>query len=233
LARAKVVPEPLSFEEALAWWRDKVPMTPAQFAKLAREVKAKAFTVARVTKLDLVREVYNLIEKALAEGTTFAEFKSAAREVFDKKGWAGLAPYRLENVFRTNVQTAYAVGRYRQMIDPAVLEDRPFWMYDAVNDRRTRPSHMAMDGLVYPADHPFWDTWYPPNGYRCRCSVRSLSESQVRRRGLAVQAELPTVAGRPLLPDPGFQANPAKATWEPELSKCPKELRKAFEVETR
>ncbi|GKT28980.1 minor capsid protein, partial [Aduncisulcus paluster] len=35
-------------------------------------------------------------------------------------------------------------GRYEQMQKATKL--RPFWQYDAVNDKRTRPSHTALDG---------------------------------------------------------------------------------------
>jgi uncharacterized protein with gpF-like domain len=56
-------------------------------------------------------------------------------------------------------------------------------MYDAINDSRTRPSHRAMDNIIKPIDDPFWSTHYPPNGYRCRCHVRSLSVEQAEKKG--------------------------------------------------
>ncbi len=100
------------------------------------------------------------------------------------EGYEGVTPYQAENIFRTNIQTAYNVGHYKQMTEPGVMTLRPYWQYDAVNDSRTRPCHLAMDGRVFTADVPIWDTWFPPNGFKCRCTVRSLSRRQVERRGL-------------------------------------------------
>ena len=135
----------------------------------------------------------------------------------------GVTPYQAENIFRTNVQTAYNVGHYKQMTDPDMMELRPYWQYDAVNDSRTRPSHLAMDGRVFPADSPVWDTWFPPNGFKCRCTVRTLSKRQVERMGLQVETQLPKSGiledGRfvNLMPDPHFATNPAKTPWRPDL----------------
>jgi hypothetical protein len=102
-----------------------------------------------------------------------------------------------------------------------------------VNDSRTRPSHAALDGKVYRHDHRFWDTWYPPNGFRCRCSVRSLSDDELAEFDLTVETEDPTgrlfeprdpetgvrMPPRPLMPDPGWAHNPAKEAWKPDLTK--------------
>ncbi|MHB1026093.1 MAG: phage head morphogenesis protein, partial [Desulfobacteria bacterium] len=155
--------------EAIAYLRSRVPLTEDAFRRLADELKSRAFTVAGVAKLDLLQGILDEITRAIKDGTTFEDFKAAMADFAQVKGWKGLTPYRLDNVFRTNVQTAYNVGRYRQMTDPEVLGSRAYWQYDAVMDRRTRPTHAALDGRVWRADDPFWDTWYPQNGYRCRC----------------------------------------------------------------
>lgn len=104
-----------------------------------------------------------------------------------------------------------------------------------MEDKHTRPSHLAMDGKVFPADSPIWDTWYPPNGFKCRCTVRSLSKRQVEERGLKVQTDLPRVDqladGRfvSLMPDPHFGTNPAKARFTPDLTDYPEPLVKAYQ----
>jgi SPP1 gp7 family putative phage head morphogenesis protein len=226
--------EPLPMDEAIEFWREKIPLTPDEFYAMAAEARSKAFTISGISSLDILFDIHKALLKALEKDTTFEEFRKEVNAIFEKKGWTGLSPYRLDNVFRTNIQTAYQVGRYRQMTDPDIINRRPYWMYDAVNDSRTRETHLALDQVVFPADHPFWDTWYPPNGYRCRCGVQSLSEREVKKQGLKVSTEIPKMVaapgqlGRPLLPDPGFTNNPAKAFWEPDLSKYPRELKDAY-----
>lgn len=64
---------------------------------------------------------------------------------------------------------AYGVGRRSAMDD--VRDLLPVWEYSAVGDDRTRASHRALDGVIYPADHPFWDQYYPPWDFGCRCTV--------------------------------------------------------------
>ena len=82
------------------------------------------------------------------------------------------------------MRVARQAARYRLQAEDAA--NRPYWMYDAINDRRTRAAHAALDNKVYRHDDPFWDTHYPPNGFNCRCRVRALTAQEVQARGLAV-----------------------------------------------
>lgn len=216
--------KPLPFEEAIEAFKGLVPMTADEFYALAQEARAAAFTVTGVMRMDVLVDMHNAIEKAISEGETLADFRNRFDEIMETRGWAApkdLAPYRLETVFRNNVQTAYNTGRYNQMKDQK--DAFPFWEYDAVNDADTRPEHAAMDGRVYPVDHPFWDTWYPPNGHRCRCGVNPVHRSVVEEEDLKVESEMPSET-----PDKGWDHNPAKQRWQPDLSKYPEELREHF-----
>jgi SPP1 gp7 family putative phage head morphogenesis protein len=227
--RADIKLEPMTFEEAMEYFKEKVPMRADEYYKLEDDAKALAFTVSHIASLDMLDGIKKEIVKAIEEGSTLAEFEKNAKDVLAKHGWIGPVPYRADNVFRTNIQTAYMVGRYKQMTDPDVASVRRYWMYDAINDSRVRPTHLAMDGKVYPMNHPVWDEWYPPNGYRCRCSVIALTQEEVRRMGLEVETDMPKFKERPLLPDKGFEANPGKATYQPDLSKYPPDLIEAYQ----
>ncbi|MBI5328863.1 MAG: minor capsid protein [Deltaproteobacteria bacterium] len=217
--------EPLSMEGAQKFWKDKIKLSPGEFNKLSDEAKLKAFSVSGIAKGDELSTVFEAMQKAVADGESFGDFKNRAKEVFDKRGWTGPAAWRVDNIFRTNIQTAYSVGRYKEM--QAVSKTRPFWQYHAVNDSRTRPTHAALNGKVFRNDNPFWDKWYPPNGFRCRCTVTTLSHDDIAAEKIEVTEKDPTgnlieqvdpVSGnkmpaRALMPDRGFDFNPGKVQW--------------------
>ena len=191
----------MTFEEAVEYFRRRIPVTAKVFYSIAYDYRVLAFTVSGYSKLQILRRFYEELLAALEQGNTLAEFRSNMNGFLEREGYEGVTPYQAENIFRTNIQTAYNVGHYKQMTDPEVMKLRPYWQYDAVNDSRTRPSHLAMDGRVFPADSPVWDTWFPPNGFKCRCTVRSLSQGSLRqyaeRRALCKHHAGPPVCQQP------------------------------------
>lgn len=232
------LPPALPMQEALDFWRQKIQLAPKEFYALAEAQRVRAFTVSGLARADMLTLIHQGIETALQDGITLEQFKKNLANVWEDNGWTGHKAWRIDNIFRTNLQTAYNVGRYRQMTE--VAGDRPYWQYSAVNDSRTRPTHRALHGKVYRHDSPFWDTWYPPNGFRCRCKVKTLSAEDVRARGLAVEEYLKDdliepvgehgpMPARPLRPDAGFAGNPGKEAWQPDLSKYPEGIRERLQ----
>lgn len=49
----------------------------------------------------------------------------------------------------------------------------PFIRYSTVGDERVRKAHADINGVIKHIDDPFWDVWWPPNGWNCRCTVIS------------------------------------------------------------
>lgn len=54
--------------------------------------------------------------------------------------------------------------------------DRYLLQYRTAHDDKVRPEHAALDRITLPMSDPFWESYYPPNGWNCRCTV-----VQVRR----------------------------------------------------
>ena len=56
--------------------------------------------------------------------------------------------------------------------------DRYYLQYRTAGDAKVRPAHAEMAGITLPASDPFWEEFYPPNGWGCRCSVVQVRKSK-------------------------------------------------------
>lgn len=56
--------------------------------------------------------------------------------------------------------------------------DRYHLQYRTANDSKVRPDHAAMHGITLPPSDPFWEEFYPPNGWNCRCTVVQVRKSK-------------------------------------------------------
>lgn len=180
----------------------KVVLPTAYYAEHAGRARQMAFSIAGLAQIGQLAAVKRSLDRAIADGQTLADWQ---RDVRAGRVRLDLPAARLETIFRTNVQGAYNAGRWDRL--QRRTNTHPFWLYDAVNDSRTRPAHAAMDNTVLRHDHPWWATHYPPNGYNCRCRVVGLTESDATRRGISPAA--PDAAAA--VPDAGWDYNPGAA----------------------
>lgn len=56
--------------------------------------------------------------------------------------------------------------------------DRYNLQYRTANDERVREEHRALHGVTLPPSDPFWQTYYPPNGWNCRCTAVQVRKSK-------------------------------------------------------
>jgi SPP1 gp7 family putative phage head morphogenesis protein len=221
-----------------------------------KDAHSKAFTVAKVAELDLLKDIRAMLDKAVADGITLAQFKKELKPRLQAKGWWGKkemvnaetgevteymagSPRRLKTIYKTNLQTAYMAGRYKGQMDAA--GDLPYIQYISVMDGKTTDTCRDMHGRVFRADDPIWNSLYPPNHWGCRARTRSLTKRMVEREGLRVEssdgrlvqrevivgkganARKETVTGLKLWNGKTFWAgagwdyNPGKETWMPDL----------------
>ena len=174
--------EPVTFEEALSYLAAKVPMTKEEFYALEPRLRHRAFTVARLTELDAIERVRQKLVKALREGKTFQEFweEAGADELLQAAGFHRSNPWYWETVFRTNLQSAYNAGRRLQM---SRMPGVKYYEVVGIADSRQCPICRARNGVIRPANDPWWKVNYPPYHFNCRCYVRPIlkEEAQIFR----------------------------------------------------
>lgn len=210
--------DPDAFEEAIKLFRARVPMTKKEWAQLDDEARQRAFTVARVAQADVLAQTWEAIDRAIENGTTFEDFVADAGDQLEAS-WGTEIPGRLETIFRTNVMGAYNAGRMELITDPAVMEDRPFWRFDAINDSRISDFCEPLDGKVMAADDPFWASHTPPLHFNCRSVITPLTPEEAQEAGLTEKA--PSVEAAD-----GFGAMPSGlGDYEPDLAAYPEGIR--------
>ncbi|RFS32200.1 phage head morphogenesis protein [Acinetobacter sp. SWAC5] len=179
--------QPVTFLEALQYAHDKKIVLPDEFYSMDLKSRQMATTVSFLSSLEQVETVIKSLNKTLANGGTFKDFRElvAESEII-------LPKHYLDNVFRTNIQSAYSHGRWQQQ--QRNKDKHQYLMYSAIDDSRVRPAHLALNRIVLPIDHPFWLTHYPPLSFRCRCTVIALTEAQALKYGITPDDKLPEVA---------------------------------------
>ena len=90
---------------------------------------------------------------------------------------------KLHNKYNIN----YLETEYEHAVGSSLMADRWYeqqqggdrynLQYRTAGDNRVRPDHEALEGITLPKSDKFWDDYYPPNGWRCRCDVVEVSPS--------------------------------------------------------
>ena len=219
------------FEEPTAvyeYLKSKKPEIHFDYDEIMHDAHKKAFTVAKMMNLDLLKDTQASLTKAFKEGVGFDEWKKSVKPMLAKKGWLGnikvkdpktgeekeiyVGNRRLRTIFNTNMRTAYAKARYESQMQSL----GEYFRYTAVLDGRTRGAHRKLHGKTLPKTDKFWDTNYPPNGWGCRCKVQVLTEAECVARGIVPLADgsfLPQAAEK------DFKYNPGKIDKTDEILK--------------
>lgn len=211
----------LPFDEQLKFFREKLNIPTLAWDDLWKAQHAKGFMIAGAYKADLLADFREAVEKAIEPGTTLEEFRKDFDHIVKKHGWSynGGRNWRTEVIYSTNIRTSYAVGRWAQLTDPEQLEVMPYLTYRHGDSRVPRPIHLSWDGITLPADDPWWNTHYVPNGWGCKCRVIGSTKSEYAKAKAAGKGESPPSpidpkTGEPIGIDKGWGYNVGKASKE-------------------
>jgi SPP1 gp7 family putative phage head morphogenesis protein len=190
---------------------DKVPNDKKA---TARKVKGNVYRFAAAKNYAENVEMSNALLDEDGKMRSWTDFKKEVEkinETFNRN--------YLQAEYQTARRSGQAIRQWEEFQENADLF--PNLEYRTVGDQRVRDDHDDLDGIIKPLDDPFWDQWYPPNGFRCRCGVRQ-TESE------------PTKGTVKTSPDKGFKQHVGKTLEvfneeHPAFVSLPKDVAKDIE----
>jgi SPP1 gp7 family putative phage head morphogenesis protein len=141
----------------------------------------------------------NAYQFALAKAATFVERTKGMSQAEAKKVMQAMNQH-LETEQTAFVMAAQAAVQWQRLVRGEDLFPNLTWR--TVGDANVRDSHARLNGITKPLRDDFWQRYFPPIDYNCRCTVRQSSASATLTDGLP--------AGIPQ-PAPGLGHNPGES----------------------
>lgn len=108
---------------------------------------------------------------AIKRGETIEQFYANLKHTFESYKKVELKALAL--TYDTQMSLAFGASQQAKILE--LQEDFPYWEYSAIMDSHTRPEHADLHGKIFAAtDH----TWFPPIGFRCRCTAIPMTALQ-------------------------------------------------------
>lgn len=134
-----------------------------------KEIRENIFVFSAAKTYQQIKETSELIAKY---PDNFNEFKKAAKDI--------LVNYN-KNYLLTEYQTARSIGR--SAVEWQRIQENkkllPSLTYQTVGDLRVRPTHVELDNITRPVNDSFWNKYYPPNGWNCRCIAEQNDSTEI------------------------------------------------------
>ena len=154
-------------------------------AEMLENLRQNVYVFSQFKTYQLLRQATHLVTTKDGKLKPFSEFRKDIEKLDT-----------LYNVNYLRAEYNHSVGSSQQAaIWADAWENRELFdlQFDATNDQRTRPEHAALEGIVRPVDDPFWNIYYPPLGWNCRCTVRTIVKGDKKLSNVAGKdgSELP------------------------------------------
>ncbi|MFC5372881.1 phage minor head protein [Brevundimonas faecalis] len=222
--------------EVSAYLRQKGLRPAFRASEVWGQEHAHAFTVALATQLDVLATLKEAVQYAIDKGVPFESWARDLTPELQRLGWWGQAdiadpatgevklrqlgsPHRLRTIYQANLRSARAAGQWeRGQRTKSVL---PFYLYQLGPSERHREEHKAREGMIRPVDDPVWETWYPPNGWGCKCWLRQITRAEANRRGVSDPVEIEMIPHRRQRDDGSYETVHAPVGIDPEWATNP------------
>lgn len=141
----------------------------AMLTRLSQNV----FSFSAAKNYQELRTITDALRDADGKLRTFSDFKEQVATINAKfnRVW-------LQTEYDTSIATATQSARWQEF--KSQKEMFPFLQYQTAGDDSVRNEHRLLDGVTKHVDDPFWLTYYPPNGWHCRCEVIQLPDDDAQ-----------------------------------------------------
>ena len=146
--------------------------------------------IERVEMSDIMRQRLQRSNYIFSGIKTFHELNEAFPSLLDENG--NRKPFerflndvqKINDTYNANYlraeynfvqSSAQMAAKWEQFAEDG---DRYNLQYRTAGDSKVRPAHAALNGVTLPPSDPFWQTYYPPNGWNCRCNVVQVRKSK-------------------------------------------------------
>jgi len=156
---------------------DEVDYSTPDLKKL-KFMRDNVFVFSTMKNYNQLKAMSDLLLDDEGKVRAFADFKKLALQINERY-----------NVNYLSAEYNHAVGSSQMAARWQTFEKEkkslPMLRYETVGDDRVRPEHEALDGITLPVGHAFWNKYYPPNSWGCRCDVvqapagRATSEDRI------------------------------------------------------
>lgn len=110
-------------------------------------------------------QLFEASQLLLNEDGTVKPYKELASE-FDRLNVLYNQTY-LEAEYQFAINSSEMAAKWSEL----GTSERYNLQYRTASDDRVRDSHKALHDITLPKEDAFWNSFYPPNGWRCRCTV--------------------------------------------------------------
>lgn len=174
---------PLPPEEAIAQFSDHKILEREEFDMLFAHERRAATTAANMSAETIESKLQPALMEALVVGTTISQFKKQVKDIV-------LSPAHAENIFRTNINSAYNNGHMEGMFYPGYEETIAAVEFIATMDDRTTTICSERHGQLYSLDMLKNGGIAPPLHFMCRSTVIEVFEDELNGRTLNKELEI-------------------------------------------
>lgn len=157
---------------------------------LPNELRKNIYMFSSAKNYAQLQEINKLLVDADGKIRPFNEFSQLA-----KKSGERFNKNYLQAEYQTARTAAQMAEKWQKL--QATKDLFPNLKFRTVGDSRVRDDHARLNGIIKPIDDKFWDRFYPPLDWRCRCDVVATAEDSTNE----IEENLPT---------PGLKGNVGK-----------------------